>query len=73
MTWTNKVCPSLNSLPYYIERYKDHDWLLLLNTERKKDGVDPVSQEVFEVIMDQLEKEWFTLVKRIYRNLQRVC
>jgi len=36
-----------------------------MNTERKKDQVDQVSYEVFEIIMDRLEKEWFELVSTI--------
>lgn len=42
----------------------DNDWLQLLNAERKKDQLDSITPEVFEVIMDQLEKEWFILVRR---------
>ena len=32
--------------------------------ERRKEQADPVSPEIFEVILDQLEKEWFLLVRR---------
>jgi Enhancer of polycomb-like len=34
-----------------------------VNTERRKDQVDAISYETFEVIMDRLEKEWFDLVR----------
>lgn len=51
-----------------LKECEDHDWLQLLNADRKKEGVDPVSQEIFEVIMDQLEKEWFTLVRKRIQN-----
>ncbi|PVG00757.1 hypothetical protein CPB86DRAFT_728789, partial [Serendipita vermifera] len=44
---------------------QDFDWLQELNTERTKDKLDPVSAEIFEVVMDQLEKEWFDLMKRV--------
>ncbi|KAG8823068.1 nuA3 HAT complex component nto1 [Serendipita sp. 401] len=44
---------------------QDLDWLQALNAERRKEQHGPVSQEIFEVIMDQLEKEWFTLMKRV--------
>lgn len=56
---------------YYAEKFGDHDWLQLLNIDRKREGVDFVSPEIFEVIMDQLEKEWFTLVQYAYLNLWR--
>ncbi|KAG8835553.1 nuA3 HAT complex component nto1 [Serendipita sp. 399] len=44
---------------------QDLDWLQALNADRRKEQHGPVSQEIFEVIMDQLEKEWFTLMKRV--------
>ncbi len=34
----------------------------MLNVERQKEQVDKLSYEVFEIIMDRLEKEWFDLV-----------
>ena len=40
----------------------DRAWLDQINTERRKEGLDIVSYELFEVIMDRLEKEWFDLV-----------
>lgn len=42
----------------------DYDWLQTLNAERKKEQLDPISPEIFEVIIDQLEKEWFLLVRQ---------
>ncbi|KAJ7065346.1 bromodomain and PHD finger-containing protein 3 [Mycena amicta] len=44
---------------------QDQEWLDAVNTERKKEQMDKVSYEVFEVIMDRLEKEWFNLSKHI--------
>ncbi|WVQ75536.1 hypothetical protein IAR50_005163 [Cryptococcus sp. DSM 104548] len=44
---------------------QDQVWLDALNVERKKDQCGPISYEVFEIIMDKLEKEWFNLFKRI--------
>ncbi|ODN95838.1 hypothetical protein L198_04456 [Cryptococcus wingfieldii CBS 7118] len=44
---------------------QDQVWLDALNVERKKDQCGPISYEVFEIIMDKLEKEWFNLSKRI--------
>lgn len=34
-----------------------------MNADRRKDHVDKVSYEVFEIVMDRLEKEWFDLVR----------
>ncbi|KZT68710.1 hypothetical protein DAEQUDRAFT_692123 [Daedalea quercina L-15889] len=44
---------------------QDQEWLDAVNTERKKDGHGAVSYELFEIIMDRLEKEWFDLTKNI--------
>ena len=42
---------------------QDQEWLEAVNAERKKDLIDRVSFETFEVVMDRLEKEWFDLVR----------
>ncbi|KIK56322.1 hypothetical protein GYMLUDRAFT_47090 [Collybiopsis luxurians FD-317 M1] len=44
---------------------QDKEWLDNLNAERRKEQVDKISYEVFEIIMDRLEKEWFDLTKNI--------
>ncbi|ORY33154.1 hypothetical protein BCR39DRAFT_521494 [Naematelia encephala] len=44
---------------------QDQEWLDAINAERKKDQSGPVSYEIFEIIMDKLEKEWFDLIKKI--------
>ncbi|KZT56875.1 hypothetical protein CALCODRAFT_470537 [Calocera cornea HHB12733] len=44
---------------------QDQEWLDALNKERKDMGLDQVSYETFEIIMDKLEKEWFDLMKRV--------
>lgn len=44
---------------------QDQEWLEALNQERRKDGLDSISYETFEIILDQLEKEWFDLMKRV--------
>ncbi|KAI0782807.1 hypothetical protein C8Q75DRAFT_786204 [Abortiporus biennis] len=44
---------------------QDQEWLEQVNAERKKEQIDKVSYEVFEIIMDRLEKEWFDLTKNI--------
>lgn len=47
---------------------QDKAWLDAVNAERKKEQVDVVSYETFEVIMDRLEKEWFDLTKHIPKS-----
>lgn len=44
----------------------DHEWLDAVNADRKKEQLDKVSYETFEIIMDRLEKEWFDLVSRVF-------
>lgn len=36
---------------------EDYQWLSLINDERKSQGLTAVPQEVFEILMDRLEKE----------------
>jgi len=42
--------------------YIDEAWLRLLNSERRKENLGSLSTDLFETIMDQIEKEWFDLV-----------
>ncbi|KAH6915692.1 bromodomain and PHD finger-containing protein 3 [Coprinopsis sp. MPI-PUGE-AT-0042] len=44
---------------------QDQEWLEAVNNERKKELIDRVSFETFEVVMDRLEKEWFDLTKNL--------
>jgi hypothetical protein len=44
---------------------QDQEWLNAVNAERKNSQADMVSYEIFEIIMDRLEKEWFDLTKNI--------
>ncbi|GAA5947562.1 hypothetical protein JCM3775_006800, partial [Rhodotorula graminis] len=44
---------------------QDQLWLDALNRDRKRDGLAHISYEVFEVIMDKIEKEWFDLTRNI--------
>lgn len=37
-------------------------WLKIYNSERKKEKLGEVSGDLFENIIDKLEKEWFDLV-----------
>uniref|UniRef100_A0A096LTW0 Bromodomain and PHD finger containing 1 n=1 Tax=Poecilia formosa TaxID=48698 RepID=A0A096LTW0_POEFO len=36
---------------------EDYIWLGIMNDKRRRDGVTPIPQEVFEYLMDRLEKE----------------
>lgn len=40
----------------------DQEWLDAVNLDRKKEQLNGVSYETFEIVMDRLEKEWFDLV-----------
>lgn len=40
----------------------DKAWIDVVNEERTKDGLDRISYEAFEIMMDRLEKDWFDLV-----------
>ena len=51
-----------NQVEYDMDE-QDQEWLDLINEDRKKAQVGPVSSEVFEIMMDRLEKEWFELVR----------
>lgn len=42
----------------------DQVWLDNVNKERARERQSPVSYEVFEIIFDKLEKEYFDLVSR---------
>ncbi|KAF9454408.1 hypothetical protein P691DRAFT_770607 [Macrolepiota fuliginosa MF-IS2] len=44
---------------------QDQEWLDAINAERRKEQLDKISCELFEIIMDRLEKEWFDLTKNI--------
>ncbi|KXN86201.1 Peregrin [Leucoagaricus sp. SymC.cos] len=44
---------------------QDQEWLDAINVERRKEQLDKVSCELFEIVMDRLEKEWFDLTKNI--------
>ncbi|KAG6885753.1 hypothetical protein C0993_010265 [Termitomyces sp. T159_Od127] len=44
---------------------QDKEWLDALNRERRKEQMSQISYELFEVVMDRLEKEWFDLTKNI--------
>lgn len=65
-TYSRWVQPSQDELANQVEydmNDADKIWLDRVNLERKKEGLDAISYEFFEIIMDKLEKEWFDLSK----------
>lgn len=73
-TWSQKatyerwVQPSQEELAKMVEydmNDADKMWLDARNAERKKDNIEAISYEAFEIIMDKLEKEWFDLQKHV--------
>ncbi|KAK4514771.1 uncharacterized protein ATC70_002374 [Mucor velutinosus] len=44
---------------------QDEVWLQIYNKERRKENSGQISGELFEAIIDQLEKEWFNLIKNL--------
>lgn len=66
MTWTNKVSTDYLYLEIIIiVPFTDQEWLDAVNLERKKEQLNGVSYETFEIVMDRLEKEWFDLVSSV--------
>ena len=48
----------------------DEVWLQIYNKERRKENSGLISGELFEAIIDQLEKEWFNLVSESGTHLK---
>ncbi|ORE03513.1 hypothetical protein BCV72DRAFT_213042 [Rhizopus microsporus var. microsporus] len=69
---TNKATtPSDSQLMTTVEYDMDEQdevWLRMLNNERKKESLGEISADLFESIMDRLEKMWFDLVKDLSKN-----
>ncbi|GAA5811396.1 hypothetical protein MFLAVUS_004831 [Mucor flavus] len=42
---------------------QDEAWLQIYNSERQKENLGQISCDLFENVIDQLEKEWFDLTK----------
>ncbi|KAG9291594.1 hypothetical protein G9A89_022013 [Geosiphon pyriformis] len=47
---------------------QDQKWLSMINSERKKEDFGEISENIFEMLMDRLEKEWFDLTKNIPKS-----
>jgi hypothetical protein len=61
MTWMSKVHDYFSNT-LRPRTSVDQEWLDTVNAERKKEQMSAVSHEIFEVIVDKIEKEWFELV-----------
>ncbi|KAL2753580.1 hypothetical protein ACRALDRAFT_1077434 [Sodiomyces alcalophilus JCM 7366] len=44
---------------------QDDMWLQAYNVERKKNDLEPITREIFEITITKIEKEWHALEKRI--------
>ena len=44
----------------------------MVNYDRERAGDSPVSLEVFEIIFDKVEKEWFNLVRPCEWRIQSI-
>ncbi|KAI8378259.1 PHD-zinc-finger like domain-containing protein, partial [Choanephora cucurbitarum] len=65
---SNFVEPTESDLFQTVEYDMDEQddiWLQIYNKERKKENIGEISSELFEAMMDQIEKEWFNLVKNL--------
>lgn len=56
-----------NQVEYDMDE-QDREWLDRANEGRVREGLDRMGYEVFEIVMDRLEKEWFSLVSRLERS-----
>ena len=55
--YIEQTAEDLDDMVEYDMDEEDYAWLHLVNDQRKGEGVAPVSQEIFETLMDRLEKE----------------
>ncbi|SCV67412.1 BQ2448_5023 [Microbotryum intermedium] len=65
LRWLQPMESELAHQVEYDMDEQDQVWLDGINASRKVDGSGPVSYEIFEIIVDKLEKEWFDLMKSI--------
>ncbi|XP_078805610.1 peregrin isoform X5 [Oryzias latipes] len=55
--YIDKSAEELDEEVEYDIDEEDYIWLGIMNDKRRRDGVPPIPQEVFEYLMDRLEKE----------------
>lgn len=63
MIWTSKVGFDVSFYSDYLSHSIDEEWLNVVNEDRRKNQLDRIDPEIFEIMMDRLEKEWFDLVR----------
>lgn len=57
LRYIDKSVEELDEEVEYDIDEEDYIWLDIMNDKRRSDGVTPIPQEVFEYLMDRLEKE----------------
>ncbi|XP_047461715.1 peregrin isoform X2 [Mugil cephalus] len=57
LKYIDKSVEELDEEVEYDIDEEDYIWLDIMNDKRRRDGVTPIPQEVFEYLMDRLEKE----------------
>lgn len=57
LRYIDKSLEELDEEVEYDIDEEDYIWLDIMNEKRRNDGVTPIPQEVFEYLMDRLEKE----------------
>ncbi|GAA5870797.1 hypothetical protein JCM1840_006807 [Sporobolomyces johnsonii] len=72
LRWLQPMESDLAKQVEYDMDEQDQVWLDAVNADRKKDGIAPVAYEVFEIVMDKIEKEWFDLTKSIPKKTNAV-
>ncbi|KAI8802926.1 hypothetical protein BJ742DRAFT_872918 [Cladochytrium replicatum] len=65
LRWTEPNEAELADLVEYDMDQQDQAWLTSVNAERKASNLPEISEEVFEKVMDRLEKEWFDLTRNV--------
>ncbi|GAA5870239.1 hypothetical protein JCM3774_004618 [Rhodotorula dairenensis] len=65
LRWLQPMEADLAKQVEYDMDEQDKLWLDMVNAERKREGHAPVSYELFEIVMDKIEKEWFDLTRNI--------
>ncbi|XP_016394561.1 peregrin-like [Sinocyclocheilus rhinocerous] len=68
--YIDKSAEELDEEVEYDIDEEDYIWLDIMNDKRRADGVVPIPQEVFEYLMDRLEKEsYFESHNKVYITL----
>lgn len=67
LRYIDKSAEELDEDVEYDIDEEDYIWLDFMNKKRDSDGVSPITQEVFEYLMDRLEKESY------FESHNKVC